>query len=85
MEVAVSISFLGLLILCFYLFKLVVSKQEIINRKEVEISRLYALERKYHDLLFRVESKVDGENRHQTAKRYIIEAEDRSDTEANSE
>ena len=33
------------------------------------------LERLYHDLLFAVRNKHEGEERHETARRYIIEAE----------
>lgn len=38
------------------------------------------LEEKYYDLLFAVQSKHDGETRHETAYRYITEREERCST-----
>jgi len=37
-----------------------------------------ALETQYHDLLMSVETKHEGETRHETARRYILEAEKRN-------
>lgn len=37
--------------------------------------RIKRLEEEYHDLIMQVERKFDGETRHETAKRYIRNAE----------
>lgn len=41
-------------------------------------ARVEALETQYHDLLMSVETKHEGETRHETARRYILEAEKRN-------
>ena len=41
-----------------------------------ELRRLHAVESKYSELLFAVNSKQIGETRHDTALRYIKQAED---------
>ena len=40
-----------------------------------ELRRLHELEKQYHELLYAVGNKYEGESRHQTALRYIEQAE----------
>lgn len=46
----------------------------VIERLEAALTEVQA---KYHELLYHVERKFDGESRHDTARRYIREAESR--------
>jgi hypothetical protein len=49
-------------------------KQEIADLK----AKLERCQRKYSDLIMSVARKFDGESRHETARRYIQEAEERA-------
>lgn len=40
-----------------------------------ELRRLHEIEKQYHELLYAVGNKYEGESRHQTALRYIQQAE----------
>ena len=40
-----------------------------------ELRRLHEVEKQYHELLYAVGNKYEGESRHQTALRYIQQAE----------
>jgi len=40
-----------------------------------ELRRLHEIEKQYHELLYAVGNKYEGESRHQTALRYIEQAE----------
>lgn len=52
-------------------------KAELSEAKTVdEIARLKSIDKKYYDLIMVVENKYEGETRHETAKRFIKEAED---------
>ena len=46
---------------------------------------LYAIEHLYYELLGGVETKIPDESRHETALRYIKEAENRGSEEAQEE
>ena len=45
----------------------------------VEVSDIYELEREYNELIYAVQKKYPNETRHQTALRYILEAESKSE------
>jgi len=44
-------------------------------KKEPSVAELKAISDKYHELLFAVENKIEGESRHETALRIIKEHE----------
>ena len=47
----------------------------------VEVSDIYELERKYNELIYAVQKKYPNETRHETALRYIQEAESKGPTQ----
>lgn len=59
--------------------KAILAMGKLITALETELSRLKAEgdreKKKYYDLIFQVQSKFENESRHETAKRFIIEAE----------
>lgn len=48
---------------------------KIIKAKEEKMDKLEILEKKYYELIMEVGNKYEGETRHQTALRYIRQAE----------
>lgn len=55
------------------------------GRKDTRKAAKSALEREYNELLYAVARKFPGETRHQSALRYIQEAEQRAGNETGSE
>ena len=51
------------------------NRAELIGNYEAELARLREVENKYQELLYQVASKFPDESRHDTAKRYIHDAE----------
>lgn len=49
-------------------------------REQELLGKIKELEEKYHELLFAVAKKYEGEDRHETALRYIREREEESST-----
>ena len=45
------------------------------DQAAAELRRLHEVEGRYHELLYAVGNKYEGESRHQTALRYIQQAE----------
>ena len=51
------------------------NRAELIGNYEAELVRMREVENKYQELLYQVASKFPDESRHDTAKRYIHDAE----------
>ena len=49
--------------------------KKYLKKTKQDMSRLYKVEEKYHELIMAVESKCPSETRHETALRYIRDRE----------